>query len=301
MDIILINSYDVIFIKCAIIAVKIDLYIGGMRLMNFIQSSQNNTIKEIKALHLKKNRDTQGLYFIEGIRFVSDAIDNEQTIVKVIISDKLESLNGGGKLIERVTAVCDECSLVPEKLFKEISDTQTPQGILAVLKKSEFVFDTIIREGNSVVILDSLQDPGNVGTIIRTADAAGVSAVILTKGSVDLFSPKLIRSTMGSVFHIPIFEGLIINETIDLLKKAGYKVIASHLDGTNNYYDEDLIGKSAIIVGNEANGISNETSELADRLVKIPMPGKAESLNASVAASIMIYEIVRQKKKSKYL
>ena len=263
--------------------------------MNFIQSNQNNTIKEIKALHLKKNRDAQGLYFIEGIRFVSDAIDNGQTIVKVIISDKLESLNGGGQLIERVTAACDDCSLVPEKLFKEISDTQTPQGILAVLKKSEFVFDTVIRQGNSVVILDSLQDPGNVGTIIRTADAAGVSAVILTKGSVDLFSPKVIRSTMGSVFHIPIFEGLFINEAIGLLKEAGYKVIASHLDGKNNYYDEDLIGKSAIIVGNEANGISNETAELADRLVKIPMPGKAESLNASVAASIMIYEIVRQK------
>ena len=102
---------------------------------------------------------------------------------------------------------------------------------------------------------------------------------------------------MGSVFHIPIFEGLYINETIDLLKKSGYKVIASHLEGKNNYFDEDLTGKSAIIVGNEANGISDETAEIADRLVKIPMPGGAESLNASVAASIMIYEIVRQKSK----
>ena len=261
--------------------------------MNVIESSQNSTVKEIRALHLKKNRDAQGLYFVEGIRFLSDAIENGQEIVKVIVSDKLESLNGGKELIEMVTAACG--SLVSEKLFKEISDTQTPQGVLAVLKKREFVFDTAIEKGNSVVILDCLQDPGNVGTIIRTADAAGVSAVILTKGCVDLFSPKVLRSTMGSVFHIPIFDGLYINETIDLLKKSGYKVIASHLAGSNNYFDEDLTSKIAIIVGNEANGISDETEKLADRLVRIPMPGRAESLNASVAASIMIYEIVRQK------
>ncbi|HEY5584981.1 MAG TPA: RNA methyltransferase [Ruminiclostridium sp.] len=263
--------------------------------MNYIESSQNNTIKEIKALHLKKNRDAQGLYFVEGIRFVSEAIYNGQAIVKVIISDKLQSLKGGEEIIERITAVCDDCSLVPEKLFKEISDTQTPQGILAVLRKSEFVFDSVIKQGSSVVILDSLQDPGNVGTIIRTSDAAGVSAVILTKGCVDLFSPKVLRSTMGSIFHLPIFEGLYINEIIGLLKESGYKIIAAHLNGQNNYYDEELSGKNAIIVGNEANGISEETAEIADRLVKIPMPGKAESLNAAVAAAIMIYEIVRQR------
>jgi len=272
------------------------LYIcGGMHLMNIIQSSQNTTIKEIKYLHLKKNRDAQGLYFVEGIRFINDAIDNGQDIVKVVVSDKLESLNGGKELIERVITVCADCYLVPEKLFKEISDTQTPQGILAVLKKREFVLDTVIEQGNSVVILDSLQDPGNVGTIIRTADAADISAVILTKGCVDLFSPKVLRSTMGSVFHMPVFEGLYINKTIDILKKSGYKVIASHLDGQNNYFDEDLTSRCAIIVGNEANGISDETAQIADRLVRIPMPGRAESLNASVAASIMIYEIVRQK------
>lgn len=263
--------------------------------MNIIQSSQNNTIKEIKALHLKKNRDAQGLFFVEGIRFVNDAVENGQTIIKVIISDKLENLNGGSELIKKVTSACDDCYIVPEKLFKEISDTQTPQGVLAVLKKREFAFNDVIEQGNSLVILDSLQDPGNVGTIIRTADAAGVSAVLMSKGCVDLYSPKVLRSTMGSVFHMPIFEGLHINETISMLKQSGYKVIASHLAGENNYFEEDLTGKSAIIIGNEANGISDETAQLADRLVKIPMPGKAESLNVSVAASVMIYEIVRQR------
>ncbi len=263
--------------------------------MNYIQSSQNSTLKEIKALHLKKNRDSQGLYFVEGIRFVNDAIDNGQVISKVIVSDKLEGLNGGSELIEKVKGVCSDISLVPEKLFKEVSDTQTPQGILAVLEKKQFDFQEVIDKGNSVVILDCLQDPGNVGTIIRTADAAGISAVLMSKGCVDLYSPKVLRSTMGSAFHVPIFEGLNITETIQLLKQKGYKVIASHLSGKNNYFQEDLTGRSAIIVGNEANGISDETANMADSLVKIPMPGKAESLNASVAASIMIYEIVRQK------
>jgi TrmH family RNA methyltransferase len=263
--------------------------------MNVIQSNQNSTIKEVKALHLKKNRDSQNLYFVEGIRFVSEAIDNQQDIVKVIISEKLECLNGGKELIARVTKICNDCFLVNEKLFKDISDTQTPQGILAVLRKKEFEFEALLEKGSSIVILDGLQDPGNVGTIIRTADAADISAVFMTKGCVDLYSPKVLRSTMGSVFHLPIFEGISIADILELLKKSGFKVIASHLDGRNNYYDEDLTGKVAIIVGNEANGISDETAEIADSLVRIPMPGHAESLNASVAASIMIYEIVRQK------
>lgn len=269
--------------------------------MNYIQSSQNSIIKDIKSLHLKKNRDAHGLYFVEGIRFVSEAIDNGQSIAKIIISEKLEGLNGGSELIEKVKGACSDISLVPEKLFREVSDTQTPQGILAVIKKNKYSFDKVITEGSSVVILDCLQDPGNAGTIIRTADAAGISAVLMSKGCVDLYSPKVLRSTMGSVFHIPIFEGLNITETIRVLKQNDYKVIASHLSGKNNYFQEDLTGRSAIIVGNEANGISDETAYMADSLVKIPMPGKAESLNASVAASIMIYEIVRQKSHIQFL
>lgn len=265
--------------------------------MQFIQSSQNSTIKEIKALHLKKNRDKEGLYFVEGIRFVNDAIDNEQKIIKAVISERLESLNGGKELINRVNSVCDDCSVVNEKLFEEISDTQTPQGIIGVLRKSEYNTESVIKNGRAILILDSLQDPGNVGTIIRTADAAGITAVILTKGCVDIYSPKVLRSTMGSVFHMPLFQGLNVNETINLLKESGYKIIASHLKGQNNYFDEGLTGKCAIVVGNEANGISPETAEMADKLVRIPMPGKAESLNASIAASIMIYEIVRQNEK----
>lgn len=262
--------------------------------MNYIQSSQNSNIKDIKALHQKKYRDAQRLYFVEGIRFVNDAIDNGQTIDRAVISESLEKVNGGNAIIAKLTKICSDVFCVPDKLFKEVSDTQSPQGVLAVLKKQATELDKAINSGKAVIVLEGLQDPGNVGTIIRTADAAGASAVLMTKGCVDVYSPKVLRSTMGSVFHLPIVEDLDIAETIQLLKNNGYKVIASHLQGQNNYYDEDLTGKSAIIVGNEANGISELTAAMSDKLVRIPMPGKAESLNASVAAAIMIYELVRQ-------
>ncbi len=262
--------------------------------MNFITSGQNNTIKEIKALHQKKYRDAQQLYFIEGIRFVGDALENGQNIIKAVISDRLESLNGGSALLSKLSMVCGQIFCVPEKLFKEISDTQSPQGVLAVLTKQPPDMEAALENGKAVVILDSLQDPGNVGTIIRTADAAGISAVLMTKGCVDVYSPKVLRSTMGSVFHLPIIEDVDIIKSLEALREKGYKIIASHLKGENNYYEEDLTLRSAIIIGNEANGISEETAALSDKLVRIPMPGRAESLNASVAASIMIYEYVRQ-------
>ena len=262
--------------------------------MNYIQSSQNGNIKDIKALHQKKYRDAQKLYFVEGIRFVNDAIDNGQSIDRAVISESLEKVNGGNTVIAKLTKICSDVFCVPDKLFKEISDTQSPQGVLAVLKKQTTELHKALNSGKAVIVLEGLQDPGNVGTIIRTADAAGVSAVLMTKGCVDVYSPKVLRSTMGSVFHLPIVEDLENGETIQLLKNSGYKVIASHLQGQNNYYDEDLTGKSAIIVGNEANGISELTAAMSDKLVRIPMPGKAESLNASVAAAIIIYELVRQ-------
>jgi TrmH family RNA methyltransferase len=261
--------------------------------MDFIQSSQNNTIKEIKSLQLRKNRDSKGLYFIEGTRFISEALNSGENIEKIIISEKLEDSNKD--LIQKIQDRKISCSLVSDKLFAELTDTKTPQGILSVIKKKNYDYNDIVSRGSFIVLLENLQDPGNAGTIIRTADAANASAVILSKGCVDIYSPKVLRSTMGSVFHIPIIEGMNINEAVSDLKSSKYKIIVSHLKGTNNYFEENLKQKCAIIVGNEANGVSEETSALADSLVKIPMPGRAESLNASVAASIMIYEMVRQR------
>lgn len=142
------------------------------------------------------------------------------------------------------------------------------------------------------ILLENIQDPGNMGTIIRTADAADADGVFLSKGCVDIYNPKAVRSTMGSIFHLPIFTDVDLKE---LVNKINVETVAAHLKGDKTPYDINMKKGIAIMIGNEGNGLSNELSEKADNLVKIPMPGKAESMNAGVAASIMIYEAVRQR------
>lgn len=147
----------------------------------------------------------------------------------------------------------------------------------------------------NIVILDSIQDPGNMGTIIRTADAAGFRGIIISKGCVDPYNPKVLRTTMGSIFHIPLHLCDNLKKTLTEIKASNIRIYATHLKGSKNYYETDMTGNVAIIIGNEANGISNESQLMADELIRIPMPGKAESLNASVAAGLLMYESLRQR------
>jgi len=262
--------------------------------MQLITSSQNTVVKELKSLKTKRTRDEKGLFFIEGIRFMEEALKENAEFDKIFISEKLADINGGSEILKRINNESYTIYSLPDKLFKEISDTENPQGILATIRFRKMSADEIHEDGRFYIILDSLQDPGNMGTIIRTADAAGVSGIIISKGCVDIYNPKVLRSTMGSVFHIPLYHSEDLIKTINKLKKSGCKIYAAHLKGSVNYFEEDMRGRSAIIIGNEANGISDEIAEQADVLVKIPMPGRAESLNASVAASLLMYEVVRQ-------
>ncbi len=261
--------------------------------MNLISSSQNAIIKEVKSLKEKKHRDTKGMFFIEGIRFVEEALKEKAVISKILVSDHLSSVQGGNEVLEKVQMHKVPLYFLPYKLFKEVSDTENPQGILAVMHSRNYLLKDVISGRNFFVMLDSVQDPGNLGTIIRTADAAGVTAVILSKGCVDVYNPKVLRSTMGSVFHVPICYNMDITEAIIEMKSYGIRLCASHLEGSTSYYDLKYKDNIALIIGNEANGISESVKEAADLLVKIPMPGRAESLNASVAASLLIYEVLR--------
>lgn len=286
--------------------------------MHAITSGSNPIIKEVKALKTRKNREEKGLYFIEGIRFVEEAMDEDVSIEKLIISEGLwsrksegceaknKTVQGGNApasrdLSDRIGQIMD-CALkkiiptylLPDKLFSELSDTETPQGIMAVVRMAKVFPEEILQQGACLLLLDGLQDPGNLGTIIRTADAVGIEGILISKGSVDIYNPKVLRSTMGSIFHVPLAIGVDLQEMIPRLKDCGMRVLAAHLDGELAYYEADWKGKVAIIIGNEANGISPEVADLADVLVKIPMPGRAESLNASVAACLMMYEILRQ-------
>ncbi|MCY6958709.1 TrmH family RNA methyltransferase [Clostridium brassicae] len=258
--------------------------------MNIIESKQNSLIKEVKKLHKKKYRNEKKQFVVEGFRFVEEALKSSFNVPYIFVSesgmDRYKSFK-----IEALINKNTEVYSISDTILKEICNTDTPQGILGVVdNKSVEVENTI----GFYVLVDKIQDPGNMGTIIRTAHASGALGVIITKGTVDIYNDKTLRSTMGSIFNIPIIEDEDL-VTIRSLKEKGFKIIVSSLDTDKNFYDIDLNQKIIIAVGNEGNGISEEIYSIGDEKVKIPMPGGAESLNAAVAAGIMVYEAVRQK------
>lgn len=260
-----------------------------------ISSSQNPIIKEVKALRERKHRDSLKKYFIEGKKIVAEAFSFPSDVDYILISEFLENSNEIDETVNFCSINEKKLIMVPDKVFSEISDTKTPQGFLAVMNQPSLSIHRLPASSSFIIILDSLQDPGNLGAIIRTADAAGVDAIFLSKGSVDIYNPKVLRSTMGSIFHLPIYRYDSFIELKIILQENKFKLLTTHLKGDSNLYDLELNNPIAIIIGNEANGVSSEIANDADYLVKIPMPGKAESLNASVAASIIVYECLRQR------
>lgn len=259
-----------------------------------IISQQNQIVKHVKLLHEKSKRDKLGQFFVEGHRIVEDALQNDASIEFAAISEagmgKRETEDLVCRLKEKGLLIYE----VSDKIFKEISNTESPQGILIVLRRPKFDIENVIKDGEFFVLLENIQDPGNMGTIIRTADAAGASGVVVSKGCVDIYNPKVLRSTMGSIFHLPIVKVDNFEETIYDLKNNRFNVLAAHLDGQTWHFDVDMKNKTAVVIGNEANGISDSVAKEC-KLIKIPMQGKSESLNASVSAAVIIYEYVRQK------
>ena len=189
------------------------------------------------------------------------------------------------------------CEIVADSVFQQMSDTKTPQGILTILRIPSYTWEDLFRDAHPLVmILEDLQDPGNVGTIFRTGEGAGVSGIILTKNSVDVTNPKVIRSTMGSVYRMPYVYAENVESLKVELSSRKIKTYAAHLDGKRSYDREDYLGGSAFLIGNEGNGLSAEASEMADHLIRIPMCGQVESLNAAMAAGILMYEAARQRR-----
>jgi len=254
----------------------------------------NHIIKEVKSLSNKKGRMKAQAISLEGWRLVKDALDWGAKIRYFIVSDSF--LQKEGLFLSKMSNI--KTVQVPDELFSRISETESPQGILAVAEMPVYNKNEIIKSIDRVIVLENIQDPGNLGTIIRSADACGFDAVLLSKDSVDPYNPKVIRSTMGSLFHIPVMVEENFSEALDELKSNNFLVAAAHTRDSLPCWQADLSGKVAIIIGNEGNGLSDKVLELADITVMIPMPGKAESLNASAAASILIYECMRQRRKS---
>lgn len=239
-----------------------------------ITSLENQLVKKITSLHKKKFRDEYKLFFIEGMKSIKEAINFNQEIEYVLYSPDMIYYDLDIEGIE-----------VSKEILCKISDTVTPQGIVAVCKIKEEKID-VLKGKKKIVYLDKVQDPGNVGTIIRTADAFGIDGVVLSKECADIYSPKVVRSTMGSIFHLPVIRDVNVEE----LKKLNMKIYSSSLNGNEEFKIED---NSILVIGNEGNGISDETKEITDEFIKIKMPGNAESLNASIAAGILMYEFTK--------
>lgn len=263
--------------------------------MNLISSSQNDVIKRLKSLKSRKGREETGLFYVEGFRSVDEAIKEKTDIAEIVVSQEFLSNSHNENILSRIDFLNITEHLLTDKLFKEITDTETPQGILAIMKIKKLDPDNIAGNEGLFLILDSIRDPGNMGTIIRTADAAGFSGVVVSRGCVDVYNPKVLRSTMGSIFHIPIYQFDDIMDAIRFMKSRGLRMLATHLEGNVSAFEVHMSGGVAIIIGSEAEGVSAEAISMADTLVRIPMVGKAESLNASVAAGILMYEAVRQR------
>ena len=247
-----------------------------------ITSKDNEIIKNIKKLKEKKYRLDS--YIVEGIKMVKEAISENQEIALIAIREDFK-IDFDTKKIKIVT--------ISNKIFNDISDVKTPQGILAVIKKNQN--NQIETNSDYILALDSLQDPGNMGTIIRTADSANINQIIINKTTVDPYSPKVIRSTMGAIYRTNIIEVEDLKATLKEMQSNGFQIITTDLKATQSIYDINYNNKTVVVIGNEANGVSQEILQTADKKVIIPMLGKTESLNASIAASIMIYEYVRQK------
>ena len=279
--------------------------------MEIISSKDNKRIKYIRSLLEKGNiRKKNHQFVVEGIKLVDEALEYGK-VLEVVCSESLydEIISGdlsGNRLLAEndkniTNYVKKESSLlvVSDTVFKSMSETKTPQGILAVAEMPDyrlldkgFLEQAYTKNGKiKLLVLEDTADPGNLGTIMRTAEAAGVTGVIMGKGTVDIFNPKVVRSTMGSIFRLPFTYVEDLKETIQKLKTQGISFYATHLKGKKSYKDIKYSDSSAILVGNEARGLSDEVADLADTYVLIPMQGKVESLNAAVAAALMMYEV----------
>lgn len=260
-----------------------------------ITSTSNSQVKQVVALTKKaKARRESGLFLVEGEKMFSEL--PRERLDRVYVSESFLRQQGEGA--EALLAGCRH-EIVTDEVMRVMSDTQTPQGILALCRQFSYSLSDILgKEQMHLAILETIQDPGNLGTILRAGEGAGVTGVIMNRTTADIYNPKVIRSTMGSIYRVPFFYTDDLEETIKQVKEAGVRLFAAHLKGERSYDEEDYTGNTGFLIGNEANGLSPETADAADCYIKIPMLGQVESLNAAVAASILMYETARQRRNS---
>ncbi len=269
-----------------------------------ITSVANQKIKNVTALLTStRSRREQNAYVIEGVKAFLEA--PAEQIRQVFLTQEgyekirlkrpdIAALVTDGTMHNLKGPVCE---IVSDEVFARMSDTKTPQGVLCVMSMPEWSAKEILNENDDalILVLNGIQDPGNLGTMIRSAEAAGAAMVLADMQTADLYSPKVIRATMGAIFRVPVIYTDHLSKVLMRLRTYGVQLVAAHLDGKQDFWDMHYARKCAFMIGNEGNGLSDEITELSDRLVRIPMDGEVESLNASVAASLLLYEWKRQR------
>lgn len=261
-----------------------------------INSTSNKQVKRVVSLRSRsKARREEGMYVVEGMRMCRELLPEDVDCLYVTESFAKEDVNRPwlGKLrFETVTDV----------VMNVMADTQTPQGVLAVVRQKNYGLEDVLKcqEGGrpAVIILETLQDPGNLGTIIRAAEGAGITGIVMNRETADIYNPKVIRSTMGSIYRVPFVYVDNLGDACRWMKEQGLRLFAAHLKGMNNYDQEDYTDNVGFLIGNEAIGLTDSTAALADCYVKIPMAGRVESLNAAMAASVLMFEAARQRRNS---
>ena len=268
--------------------------------MDILTSPNNEKVKLVaKLLSSPKERKYSGKYVVEGMRMVEEIPDNllgemyftqDYYDKKVVNNEKLLRL-------VNIAAAKNKCYIVTEPVLRRITDTETPQGILATVMIKEKTVDDLLGDGTEnplILIIERLQDPGNMGTIIRSAEGAGVTGILVSYDSVDIYSPKVIRSTMGSIFRKNVVVTYDLVGDINRLRSNGIVIYGMHLSGSS-MYETDLTGPAAFLIGNEGRGLTENISAAADKLIRIPMKGSLESLNAASSATVISYEAMRQR------
>ncbi len=256
-----------------------------------ITSTSNPQIKKLLQLQKKsKARNDEKVFVVEGLRMFAEVPKNR--VEKVYISETLYNRKKHELNLQEFPF-----EILSDNVFERVSDTQTPQGILCIVKQETYHLETLLQvKKPHYIVLDNIQDPGNLGTIVRTAEGAGVDAVFMSKDCVDIYNPKTIRSTMGSVYRVPVMYVEDLVQLIKTFREKGILSYAAHLEGKNSYDKENYQSGTAILIGNEGNGLRDEVAQQADVRVLIPMKGQVESLNAAIAASIMMFEVFRQRR-----
>jgi TrmH family RNA methyltransferase len=264
-----------------------------MRRSEPILSLHNPRVKLWAQLLDKKGRDKQGSYLVEGIHLVQEAVKWKAGIETLLYSEQ----RGIPAEIETLVASEAELECVPvgEQVLAKCSDAQTPQPVIAIVRKTAYSAAKLLDIPDSlIVVADGVQDPGNLGTIIRSADAVGASGVVLGKGTVDLYNPKTVRSTMGSLFHVTVVEADLLPLLAEA-KSRGVRLVNTSLQAKQSCYEADFTGPTWFVLGNEGKGVSPEVAAQIDDHVIIPMKGQAESLNVAMAATVLLFEAMRQR------